>query len=80
MGNQYTKAARSFGLMLAVAHDNDRERELMLERVRRAIAEFRKENSLFNARFFAATVAQIAFPGDERQHPAVIADLLNENC
>lgn len=74
----YAKAARTFGFVLSLVEDNDPQRELVLQQVRNAMAEFRKENPVFNARFFAATVAQTAFPQDVTRHPPLIAHLLHE--
>ena len=76
--HQYAKTARTFGLILNLVQDNHYGRELVLENVREAMAEFRKENSIFNPKLFAATVAQTAFPHDETRHPQLIVELLNE--
>jgi hypothetical protein len=43
------------------------------------MARFEKANRLFKPKYFAALIAQIAFPHDATLHPPLIADLLKKN-
>ena len=72
----YAKSARTFGFVLSLVEDDDPQREVVLQQVRNVMAEFSQENLLFNARLFAATVAQTAFPQNVIRHSPLIDHLL----
>jgi hypothetical protein len=75
----YTKTANIYGDMLCVLDKDAQQLELLLKRVKEAIALFKEENVLFDAKRFVAIMGERAFPDDSRKHSELLAKLLDEN-
>ena len=63
--------------MLSVTDSSDKHREKIVALIVETMATFKTENPVFDAKVFASTVMQIAFPQDIHRQSEVLTELLD---